>query len=339
MTYGKTSIVWSIKEFSEVLRSRQLNKYDVNIGVSGKRGDGKSTFIFKLLSRFKGFKPKKHQVYIRDDVVNLLRNQQFSFCWDDEAINSGYKRDFQNTGQKELIKIITAYRDNFNIYASAIPFFYSLDKDLRELIFVHVNIIERGFAVILMPLRDNIHQTDPWDTKNNAKKEEAWQLKKAKDPSFKFPYHKLSTFAGYLKFTDITPKQRNLYESIKKEKRQSAFEDNGGTENKELSFHEDVYIKLKEGKLSKEGLLQICSFHGKKYHHVLAELSKRLKEDLDTKTPTQYLVQSLEDRRKKSRKLKKEEYMKQYYKKNRKKIITQQKEYRKKRGNKHHHIN
>ena len=194
MSTSRSSIFWTIGELVEVLRKRQENEYDVNIGVSGKRGDGKSTFLLKMFKRFKGFKQKKHQVYSRDDVTNLLKKQEFSFCWDDEAINSGYKRNFHEKAQQELIKTITAYRDNYNIYASAIPFFYSLDKDLRELLFLHIHIIKRGLAVIFMPLHDSIHQTDPWDTKNNSKKEEKWQLKKAEDPNFKFPYHKISTF-------------------------------------------------------------------------------------------------------------------------------------------------
>src|SRR4030042_2467296 len=130
-----------------------------------------STIISKIFNSFKkeGFNQRKHQVYARKDVINLLACQQFGYCWDDEAINSGYKRDFQNKGQKDLIKIITNYRDNHNIYASALPFFYSLDKDLRDLIFLHLHVIERGVAVLFLPLSDQIHTQDQWDTKNNIK--------------------------------------------------------------------------------------------------------------------------------------------------------------------------
>ena len=287
---SKASVVWSIKEFVEVLKARQKNKYDGNIGVSGKRGEGKSTIINKIFLRFKGFKPWKHQVYSRVDVVDLLTNQEFGFCWDDEAINTGYKRDFQNKGQQELIKLITAYRDNFNIYASAIPFFYSLDKDLRELIFVHIHLIERGLAVIFMQLEDNIHQTDPWDTKNNSRKEEKWQKKKSEDPNFKFPYHKLSTFVGYLKFNDLTLKQRKLYEEIKKTKRKSAFlTDDELKKQKEQNINDRIYKQMIEGKLSKEGLQQFCLIEGKKYSSMVAYLNIRLNNDGEKRTLKQFL--------------------------------------------------
>lgn len=287
---SKASVVWSIKEFVEILKERQLNKYDCNMGVSGKRGEGKSSIINKIFLRFKGFKPWKHQVYSREDVMDLLKNHEFGFCWDDEAINTGYKRDFQNKGQQELIKLITAYRDNFNIYASAIPFFYSLDKDLRELIFVHIHIIERGLAVIFMQLEDNIHQTDPWDTKNNSKKEEKWQKKKAEDPNFKFPYHKLSTFVGYLRFNDLTSKQRELYEEIKKEKRKSAFlTDDELQKQKEEDIKKRLYVLMIEGKLTEEGLKQTCLASNKNYSTMRAYLNRRITDAGDERTLRQYL--------------------------------------------------
>ena len=287
---SKSSVVWTIKELVEVLKKRQLNEYDCTIGVSGKRGEGKSTLIDKIFLKFRGFKPLKHQVYSRKDVINLLRNQEFGFCWDDEAINSGYKRDFMNKGQQELIKLITTYRDNFNIYASAIPFFYSLDKDLRELFFIHIHIIERGLAVIFMQLEDNIHQTDPWDSKNNSKKEEKWQKKKAEDPSFKFPYHQLSTFAGYLKFNDLTQKQRQLYKEIKKAKRKAAnLTDEEIQKQKEENQNDKIYKQMIEGKLSKEGLQQFCLIEGKKYSSMVAYLNIRLTNEGEKRTLKQFL--------------------------------------------------
>lgn len=279
MVQLKSGVVWSIKEFIETLRQRQLNQFDVNIGVSGKRGDGKSTFLYKVFERFKkdGFRQHLHQVYARDDVIRLLKKQKFGFCWDDEAINSGYKRDFQDKGQQELIKIITMYRDNFNIYASALPFFYSLDKDLRELIFVHVHIIERGIGVILMPLQDNIHSSDPWDTKANIKIEMEENKKIARNPKKKFPFYKLTTFAGYIYFGDLSPKQRERYNKIKAKKRHESAEQM--EQQKEMGFIDQVYNLLMEKKLSQEGLIQACLVSNKKYSYVTSSLNRKLKDN------------------------------------------------------------
>ena len=48
------SILWTIKELVDVLRKRQLNNFDCNFGVSGKRGDGKSTLLLKIFKSFAG---------------------------------------------------------------------------------------------------------------------------------------------------------------------------------------------------------------------------------------------------------------------------------------------
>jgi hypothetical protein len=276
------SIIWTIKELVDVLRNRQLNKFDCNFGVSGKRGDGKSTFMLKIFKSFKkyGFIQKKHQVYSQKDVTNLLAAQIFGFCWDDEAINSGYKRNFQHAGQKILIQIITNYRDNFNLYGSAVPFFYSLDKALRELMFMHVHIIERGLAVIFLPLADQVHSQDPWDTNNNIKIEEREYRRMKKFPNSKFRWHKFSTFAGYIYFGPMSQHEGELYDTIKKEKRYKNFEQSGAFKDQEdLSFIDKVYKLIKERKLTKEGLQQACLVEGKKYSNIMNNLNVKLKNE------------------------------------------------------------
>lgn len=291
---SKSKVIWTIRELTMNLRQRQMNKFDCNIGVSGKRGNGKSTLLFKIFSSFKkdGFKQKKHQVYQREDVMNLLGSQTMGFCWDDEAINSGYKRDFQNTGQKELIKMITNYRDNYNIYASALPFFYSLDKDMRELIFIHIHIIERGVAVILMPLEDQIHAKDPWDTIQNTKVEEREQKRIERNPDLKFRYHKLSTFAGYLYFGPMSEKQERIYKAIKQEKRAKRFNGTINGDKTPLTFLERTYDMLIEGKLTREGLRQASYLDGKKDSSVLSQLNVMLKDKGRGETVGELLAKS-----------------------------------------------
>lgn len=286
-------ITWSIKEIVEILTGRQVNEFDGNIAVSGSRGDGKSTIINKMFHRFKVFNPWKHQVYNREDVINLLKYQQFGLCWDDEAINSGYKRDFQDKGQQELIKIITAYRDNYNIFASAIPNFFSLDKDLRDLYFIHLHVIERGIAVVHMPLQGRLYSQDRWDSKYNAKIEDSWSKKMHNDTNFKPPYHRLSTFRGYLFFGDVTDKQKELYKEIKKKKRQESFltadEQN---KNKEISFIDKLYNLLMTGKLTREGMAQACLIEGKKDSSISSSLNRMLRDNGETKTVKDLLRQT-----------------------------------------------
>lgn len=272
-------VIYSIKEIVDILKARQNNKFDANFAVSGNRGLGKSTLVGKMYYRFDNFDPWKHQVYSRDDVLHLLRTEKFGSCWDDEAIYSSYKREFQSKEQQELIKNITVNRDNFNVLASTIPNFYSLDKDLRDLYFLHIHIVRRGFAVIHMPTQGRLYSLDKWDTKFNQKIEERWAKVTKKNIKFTIPYHKLSTFVGYLYFKDMTPKQRELYEEVKRTKKAKVFqiakEQLGG---REVSFENKVFNLLKERKLSNDGLLQACLVEGKKYSNVCKTLNGMIKD-------------------------------------------------------------
>lgn len=286
------AIIWSINDITEILKKRIANQFDGNFLVSGDRGNGKSTLTSKIFYRLGHFNPYKHQVYNREEVIKLLKTQHKGKCFDDEAVNSGYKRDFQNKGQQELIKIITAYRDNFNVYGSAIPNFFSLDKDLRDLVFLHLHVIERGIAVVHMPLPNLLYSQDRWDTKNNARKEQAWTEKIKKDPTFKPKFHQLSTFRGYLYFNDLTEKQKKLYLEVKHNKRALAFDNT--EDEKEQSFIDKIYSFLLSGKLSKEGLLQMCLMEGVKYSNVQRTLAQMLRDSGDNKTPKDYLISEKE---------------------------------------------
>ena len=78
-------VVFTLKELAEWFEARRMNQFDCNFLVTGGTGLGKSTLIYKLLRKFKdrGFKQSKHQIYDRESTINLLKNNKFSFCWND----------------------------------------------------------------------------------------------------------------------------------------------------------------------------------------------------------------------------------------------------------------
>lgn len=284
------SITWSIKDIVEILKTRQKNQFDGNIAVCGDRGNGKSTVLNKIFYRFDVYDPWTHQVYARDDIIKLLMSQQYGLCFDDEAINSGYKRDFQNKGQQELIKILTAYRDNYNIYGSAVPNFFSLDKDLRELYFLLLHVVERGTAVVHMPLQGRMYTQDRWDAKNNSRVEERWSKKIKKDPNFRIPYHELSTFRGYLFFEDVTENQEKLYKEIKKTKRAISFGQAQEAKKEEKpSVLERLYTQLIDNKLTREGLQEICILEDLAWSRITEDLNRLLRDRNVGKTLKDFL--------------------------------------------------
>lgn len=286
------SIKFYVKDIARTIKSRQINEFDSRIAIAGNTGDGKSTLGSKIMYKVGKFRPWKHQVYSRGDVINLLKTQIRGKCFDDEAINSGYKRNWQDKGQQELIKILTNYRDSYNLYISALPNFFSLDKDLRDLFFMLLHVVERGIAVVHLPIEGNMYSQDKWDAKNNAKIEQKWNEKRKKNPNFRVPYHKLSTFAGYLYFTKLTEKQEKLYKEVKRVKRAVEYEE----ETKEESFNDKVYKILMEGKLSQQGLMEICLMNGKKYSSICSQLNGILKDNGEEHTLTHFFRESSKDR-------------------------------------------
>ncbi len=282
-------IIWTIKDLVEISRSRQKNKFDVIIAVSGNRGDGKSSLLFKFFSRFKEFKPWKHQIYSRKDVMKLLEGSKFGCIFDDEAIRTGYKRNFFEQDQKILIQMLNMYRDNFNVYTMAIPSFYSLDKDLRDLIKIHIHVIERGLGVVHIANEGILYSDDCWDIKYNKKVEERWAKAKQKNPNYRPKYNRLTTFRGYIKFEDLTPKQRALYEEVKVTKRKDMYEEEMKAEQGGDGFYDRIIDRLKKGEISKETLQEICLANDLKYSAVSSFLNIKLNDSGIKETLSHFL--------------------------------------------------
>jgi len=284
-----TPIHWSIKELAEMTKERIKNKFDSNIAVTGLTGIGKSTFLWKFFHKFPDFKVEKQLTYKRSEMIDLIKNYKFSYCWNDELIKSGYKRTFFDQEQIELITILTQYRNNYNIVAGAVPVFFTLDKELLKLFGMHINIIRRGIGVVHLPREGRMYTDDIWDIKVNAKLEEQWSKKKQKNPDFRIPYHKYTTFAGYVFFGAMTKKQEEYYERLKEQKRGDA-NNSKKDERPEESFYQKVLRLLKEKKLDENSLLNLCLFHNKKLSNVRVRLNQMLKDEGESKTLKDFLI-------------------------------------------------
>lgn len=284
-------ITFSITDIANLIKRRQENQFDANFSVQGERGNGKSTLISKILYKIGNFNPRVQQVYSTDDVIKLLQTQKRGIVFNDEGINSGYKRNFQDKGQQKLIKVLTNYRSNENIHATAIPNFFSLDKDLRDLTFMLLVVVERGHAHVHLPLQGRMYSQDRWDAKNNARKEESWNNQLKNNVSAKIPYHELSTFAGHLFFGDLSPHQRALYEEVRKSKRAEQFQEAEQEieVKKAKPFIERVYDLVLEKKLNSNSLLQLCLWEGESYKSVRTRLNQKLKDNGYLETAKDFL--------------------------------------------------
>ena len=212
------TVVWTLSELAEMIKQRQANEYDVNIIIDGARGNGKSTLAYKLLTRIGKFNPKKDLFFTREDVMSAIMNRKFSCIDADEMINSAYNRDFFSGDQKNFIKMMNMYRDNYNILIGSVPYFFDLDSQVRKLIKLRITIVKRGIAVLQMG-KSTLYNNDPWETGVNKKIEEAWASKTKKGKLLKPQYHKLTTYAGHLFYNKLSPQQEEIYKEIKARKR------------------------------------------------------------------------------------------------------------------------
>jgi hypothetical protein len=272
-------IIFTVKELSEWLEERRLNQFDSNFLVTGGTGLGKSTIIWKLLRKFKdkGYRPMKHQIYDRESTISLLRDNKLSYCWNDELISAAYRREHWDREQIELIKTLTKYRCNFNIFAGALPVFFTLDKELLKLFSLNIDVIRRGESVVHMRREGRRYNDDPWDVKYNAKLEDGWSKSLQKNPNFKIPYHKYSTFVGYLFFKDLTPKQRARYEYIRDLKK-NRIEQAKNEENESVKpFYDKLYIYTINKQLNEETLRIICDISNKNIVAVKCRLNQMLR--------------------------------------------------------------
>jgi len=279
MTYKP--VKWSIKELAEMIKDGIKNKFDAFILITGSTGVGKSSLAIKILNKYPDFKLKDKLVYKRDKLIHLIKDYKKSYALADELISMGNKRKFYNIEQIELIEVLTKYRSNYNILIACLPIFFSADKELLKLISMHIQVVERGLAIIHMPIRNRIFSDDIWDVLINQKQENYWSKQRRKNPNYKPKYWKYTTFAGFLPFGKLSEKQEEEYEALKESKRN---ESNEIDEKPQETFFEKVLRLLKEKKLNEDGLLQLCLYEGKKLSSIKVSLNRMLKDGGDKRT-------------------------------------------------------
>lgn len=212
--------LFRVSDIVDMIEGRMNNKFDCITFISGERGSGKSTLAFKIamgLKKREGitFRPKKNTVYSREDTLKLLATETKNVILSDELVNVAYSRDFYEAGQKQLLKALNMYRDSCNCFIGAIPYFNTLDVQIRQLCALRIHIIKRGQALVMMRFL-RVFEHDVWDTKENIRIETKGKFGKTR-------YGKLSTVVGVLRFRKLSKQQSKTYERIKKRKRGKVF--------------------------------------------------------------------------------------------------------------------
>jgi len=248
---------WSMKKMIWMITKTLQNKMDCFIVIEGNRGLGKSTLALHLArgvaremkkqgSPDYKFNWRNSLIYSKKETKHFW-NKWKSSGIADEMINVTFNRDFYDTHQKDIIKMINMNRDHCNLFIACVPSFQTLDAQIKNLCKMRFTVVRRGLSIIHQKL-NSIYLKDKWDQQTNEKIERSWMIKGIKKPQ----YSRLTTYRGYMNFPKLTDAQEEKYQEIKDLKRNLIARDEMGIQEEDEKKNDPVNIMialLKEGKV------------------------------------------------------------------------------------------
>lgn len=228
----------------EILRSDR----DVNIGVGGFTGEGKSTFSTLLQKKYSeiagvywGF---DRMTWSRKELMKWIDGKgkekegqlpEYSAILPDELFAMFYRRNWYNEEQIDAISTFNMCRDRHIFLCGNIPNFWELDSGFTSRIRFYVYIPKRGTAWVFQ------QEVNPFSSDNWNKQENKKMFRKHKHP-FKCP-----NFVCEVSFPDWDDQEKKAYYEIRNSKRLSAIQDNK-TEKIEryskIKKQRDIMIRL-----------------------------------------------------------------------------------------------
>ena len=196
----------------QMLIGRRDNEKDNIILVTGARGDGKSTFVGKILFQFEDFDPYEQMVYNKEDMFKLIKKKN-GYVWADEAVVNAARGNVTTRANKMLHEIVTINRDNFNMIFFCMPFVEDFDTKILQYVSMWVHIDSRGVGVVLLPSNKGIFGKRNWDI--DAMKKIFDEFIRENRSALHIPYWIYPNFRGYIRFGKLTKKQEKIVKEIK----------------------------------------------------------------------------------------------------------------------------
>lgn len=289
---GKAIYKWSVRRLCRMIERMLSQKFDCIIIIEGERGLGKSTLGYLILKGVKHiirqnpngseelgkirFNPKKDILYTRKEIINAFNERWFSSFMADEMINVSFNRSFYEEDQKKLIRIINMNRDHCNLFVACVPQFQTLDNQIKNLCKIRITVVRRGVAIVQTKNR-TLYNPDKWETHINEKIEREW----FKSGRFIPKYPQLTTFRGVLRFRDLTPLERELYEEIKLNKR-NIIKQEEAEQDKSNNPYDKLYQLLSNGNIPNKLMFDnLCSMMGVKPINAMSNIRIRMRNNQD----------------------------------------------------------
>jgi len=232
-----------INDIADFIESIQEEMgYDVPICVDGLEQSGKSTFSSQLIRKIKKRKGMGEINLERDIAYRLLEATDkitkikplapFSL---DEMIRAGWKRDWYNPENKELVRIFNQIGYKKAIFLFNIPQFHSLDpyyRNDRTKIWVHIigkeidkdTKVPTLFHAVMLERDYNMLEPDPWHLTENIK----MVRKMAKNQTLSIVdnvskhlrrYTSMNIFRSYFVFEPLPPKIWKKYKEYSEKRK------------------------------------------------------------------------------------------------------------------------
>jgi len=245
--------VMELNTFVGTIKDLLLSDRDVNLGVGGFTGEGKSCFSTQILKEYYyqmglGRWNYNNMTWSRKELLRwisgkkkgkvlgsgLIEGQlpEYSGVLIDELFMLFYRRNWFDTDQIGAIGTLNYCRDRHFLIAGNVPNFWDLDTAFQSRIRFYAYIASRGVAWIFEQ-ENNPFTNDVWNTTKNRN-----MFRKFKNP------YACPNFVGEIHFKDWTPKEKELYYRIRNKKRITAIDDNQDDRKERYK-----YIKLQRDKL------------------------------------------------------------------------------------------
>lgn len=226
--------VYPLTFIKEMIERRRDNEKDNVILVTGGRGDGKSTFVGKVLFLFQDFDPYESMVYTKEAFFKQLKKKR-NYLWGDEGIVNAAKGNVMTKANKLLFEGMTINRDNFNTIFIVIPSVEDFDTKILQYCSAWIHIVKRGLAAMFIPQDKGLFGKKTWDI--DAMKRIFDDFQKENKQGYNMPFWVYNTFVGYIKFGKLKIEQEEIVKEIKSLRK---------NENLDKLTQEEVVTQVKE---------------------------------------------------------------------------------------------
>lgn len=229
-----TKILETVEDFAQHVVDMLGSDRDVNVGIGGFTGEGKSTFATKLAAAYAAKSGTSwnfdRMTWSRKELLTWVDGEkntqpgpdglkpgqlpEYSVIIPDELFLMFYRRNWYEDDQIGAIGTFNMCRDRHLLVIGNVPDFWDLDPGFIKRIRYYVYIPARGTAWVFQQ-ENNPFANDPWNRPENKK-----MFRKKKNP------YSCPNFVCEISFNDWDPKEKKQYYKIRNEKRLQAVDEN-----------------------------------------------------------------------------------------------------------------